>query len=277
MDFDRALEQALKRYLPDGQVPWNLRASIEYSVLAPGKRIRPRLALDCGAMLGLNQEACMPVAIALEMTHCFTLIHDDLPCMDNDDFRRGKASNHKVYGEAVALLAGDGLLAMALEVLTEAGRQVERTCFTAGLRRFLAAVGPRGVIGGQSAELLMTQESTIEQMRQMHEGKTGALFAAALLVPKDFAGVSDETAAGQTIVDFARELGLAFQTADDLEDAGGKDFPPASVLHYMSAGAARKIASEGLKRAQQALSSEWGAGAKPLIEISNEVLRNLGT
>jgi geranylgeranyl diphosphate synthase type II len=275
MDIDQALIFALKRYLPAGRVPSNLQQSIEYSLLAPGKRIRPRLALDCGAMLGLSREACMPVALALEMTHCFTLIHDDLPSMDNDDFRRGKPSNHKVYGEAVALLAGDGLMTMALEVLAEAGSQVEGTCFVAGLRRFLAAVGPRGVIGGQAAELQLGESSTLADLRRMHEGKTGALFSAALLVPKDFAGVSDEAAEGQVIVDFARELGLAFQTADDLEDADGKDYPPASVLHYLSAEEAARVAAEGLKRAQKALSAEWGAGAAPLIAISDEVLRSL--
>ena len=275
MDIDQALKLALKRYLPSSQVPANLLQSIEYSLLAPGKRIRPRLTLNCGAMLGLGSEACMPIALALEMIHCFTLLHDDLPCMDNDDFRRGKPSNHKVFGEAVALLAGDALVTVALEVFAEAGSQVEPSCFVAGLRRFLGALGPRGVIGGQAMELMMTEKSSLEQMRRMHEGKTGALFAAALVVPKDFAGVSDETSGGQAIVEFARELGLAFQTADDLEDAGGKDFAPANVLHYMSADEARRIASTGLQRAQSALTAEWGPGAQSLIMISNEVLKSL--
>ena len=118
VDLEQALAQALDRHLvsTDGRTPPNLEESIRYSLLAPGKRIRPRLALASARLVGLSPQAALPAALAVEMIHCFTLIHDDLPCMDDDDFRRGRPSNHKIYGEGLALLAGDALMMLALDV-----------------------------------------------------------------------------------------------------------------------------------------------------------------
>jgi len=277
MDLEKELARTLERYLQDS--PPNLADSIRYSLLAPGKRIRPRLALACARMIGLSPQAALPAGLAIEMIHCFTLIHDDLPCMDDDDFRRGRLSNHKVHGEAVALLAGDAMMMIALEVLAEAVPHVKAGNFARALRRFAWASGARGVIGGQAAESLLTPVSTLADLRRMHAQKTGALFSAALLLPKDLSGSADES-----IDRFAAELGLAFQVADDLEDGDqDKDLnkaahEPTSILFYMSAEQAREQTIQNLQNATQKLSEAWGAQqASELTAIAEEVSRSLSS
>jgi geranylgeranyl diphosphate synthase type II len=279
LDLEKALQSALERHLtsPDGRTPSNLAESIRYSLLAPGKRIRPRLALACARMIGLGEAAALPAALAIEMIHCFTLIHDDLPCMDNDDFRRGRPSNHKIYGEGIALLAGDALILAALDVLTEAAPHVSAPAFARALRRFAWASGPRGVIGGQAAENLLTESSVIAELEQMHAMKTGALFSAALLMPKDLAGISDTESRGHAIARFAAELGLAFQVADDLEDAEKEATKPTSVLFYLPEEKVRMRTLERLGSATEELQSAWGDEASAeLAGISREVRKSLG-
>lgn len=277
-DLEGALSQALDRHLADrdGQTPANLAESIRYSLLAPGKRIRPRLALACARMIGLDPAAALPAALAIEMIHCFTLIHDDLPCMDDDDFRRGRPSNHKVYGDALALLAGDALMMVALDTLTEAASHAQPQAFARALRRFTWASGPRGVIGGQAAESLLGPASTLAELEKMHAMKTGALFSASLLIPKDLAGVPDTGARGESIERFACELGLAFQIADDLEDAEKEAKEPTSILSYVSADQARSDTLRRLKAATQALGEAWGATqSSELAAIAGEVCKSL--
>ena len=230
-------------------------------------------------MIGLATEAALPVALALEMIHCFTLIHDDLPCMDNDDFRRGLPSNHKKFGEAIALLAGDSLMPLATEVFLESFTHVPPPCFARGLARFTWAIGPRGVAGGQAAESLLGASSTLRDLYHMHELKTGALFTAALLIPKDLAGIEDSSPKGQAIAGFARELGIAFQVMDDLEDAPsdpGAPHAPTSVLHYQSAESSASEAHLRLSAACSGLSREFGgSAAAELVLVAGEVLRRL--
>src|SRR5690606_37594624 len=143
--------------------------------------------------------------------HCFTLIHDDLPCMDDDDVRRGKPSNHKVHGEAMALLAGDALLALSYGAFLDCAPHVSALGFKAGMRRFADATGPGGVVGGQAYELSLPAEAGRDAIRDLHAMKTGALFKASLLIPKDLAEVAAEGDGGQSIIRFADELGYAFQ------------------------------------------------------------------
>ncbi len=265
------LADALKLEMPE-----NLADAIRYSLLAPGQKIRPRLCLTSAEMIGLSLKTALPSAVAIEMVHCFTLIHDDLPCMDDDDFRRGQPSNHKKFGEALALLAGDGLMALAVDVFAEIGKLglASPENFTAALKRLLWAMGPRGVIGGQASEFLLTEESAFADLEKVHRLKTGALFEASLLIPKDLAGIPDDSSQGLALAIFAKELGFAFQVADDLEDEGDGS-EPSHVLFYLSPKDARETVVQRLKLARQGLEAAWGEPCEPLIKIADEVERKV--
>jgi geranylgeranyl diphosphate synthase type II len=262
----------------ESPTPRNLAESIRYSLLAPGKRIRPRLALAAARMIGLDTKAALPAGLAIEMIHCFTLIHDDLPCMDDDDVRRGRPSNHKAHGEAIALLAGDALMMLALETLAEAAPYVRPENFMRALKRFAWASGPRGVIGGQAAESLLGAHSRIEELALMHAQKTGALFSASLLLPKDLAGITElgEGERSHALERFAAQLGLAFQVADDLEDGEKEAALPTSILFYLTADEARSQTLQGLEGALSDLQKAWGPPAtSELAAITAEVIRAL--
>lgn len=280
--LDLALESAAQRYLEGA--PDKLRESIRYSLLAPGKRIRPRLALASSQMMHLSESAALPPALAIEMIHCFTLIHDDLPCMDNDDFRRGKPTNHKVYGESLALLAGDALLTMAFEVLTEASAHVPAQNFVQGLQRLLRCSGPRGVAGGQALEMTLGEHAALDRLEQVHRAKTGALFEASILVPADFAGVQFSTDKGQAVEIFARALGFGFQIADDLEDLrqdtikdsrAGTTAPPSNIRFFKSANQAGEEAARMLRDASEKVAILYGTESGPLLSIAHEVIQKL--
>ncbi len=276
IDLETALAQTLERHFHgvDGDTPANLADSIRYSLLAPGKRIRPRLSLACAAMLGLPLQAALPPALALEMIHCFTLIHDDLPCMDDDDFRRGKPSNHKIYGEAIALLAGDALMALATDTFLDCD-QIKPASILRGLKRLNWATGPRGVMGGQAREPLLSDASTLADLRLMHAGKTGALFSAAILMPMDLAEIDAESREGRALAVFAAELGVAFQVADDLEDGETEATTPTSVLYYLPKAEARDRTFRALRDAMDTLEAIWGDRARALNHIAGEVVRSL--
>jgi geranylgeranyl diphosphate synthase type II len=272
--LDSLLKETLDRHF--GQhCPANLREAVSYSLLGPGKRIRPRLSLATAELLKLPQEAVIPAALALEMVHCFTLIHDDLPCMDNDDFRRGRPSNHKKFGEALALLAGDALIPLALDTFLEAAPHYPPGRLMTALRRFSWAIGPSGVIGGQAAETLLDSSSRLEQVSQMFAQKTGALFAAAILIPMDLAGIAEDSSEGAAIDLFARELGFAFQVADDLEDELESEPGPTHILHYLSREGAITMTSQKLKSAMRSLEDLWGKQAEPLLSIAREIAMKL--
>lgn len=276
MNFEKELSHYLDAHLSkkDGVTPHLLAESIRYSVFTPGKRIRPRLLIACAEMLGVEPQKAMPAAVALELIHCFTLIHDDLPCMDDDDFRRGQPSNHKKFGEATALLAGDGLMALAMDVFMDT--PLPPHLVLAGFKKFLNAVGPRGVIGGQAAEAeLSDPKATLQKLQQIHAQKTGALFLAALLIPKEFAQISDESDQGRAIFEFGHELGQAFQIADDLEDEIVATPPQTSVLAYVSAEEAIQTTTQNLTHAMEKLSQNWGPRAEGLNTLATEVLHKL--
>ena len=273
-EIEQALSESLARHLEG--TPDNLAESIRYSLLSAGKRIRPRLLFECAKMIGLAQEAAVPAAVALEMVHCFTLIHDDLPCMDDDDIRRGQPSNHKKFGEAIALLAGDSLMALAVEAFMDVEPLVPRPAFNAALRRLCWAMGPKGVIGGQAAESRLAGNSSLEDLRAMHAMKTGALFSAALLIPKDLAGIDNDSSEGLSIHSFAQELGLAFQVADDFDDSSTEEADPTNILFFLSREGARSMTLQRLTSAAKSLASTWGPKAHPLTLIADEVTRRLG-
>ncbi|NLU53453.1 MAG: polyprenyl synthetase family protein [Clostridiaceae bacterium] len=196
--------------------------SMKYSLTAGGKRLRPVLSLAVCDMLNLDEEKVLPFACAIELIHTYSLIHDDLPCMDNSDFRRGKPTNHKVFGEAMAVLAGDGLLNLAFEImLNESIKEENNSLYCARAAKLIAdASGTKGMIGGQVIDIeAVGKKITYDELCQMHKKKTGALIKASILMPARLFNVPDEITESLEI--YAESLGLAFQIKDDILDVEG--------------------------------------------------------
>lgn len=193
--------------------------AMAYSLLAGGKRLRPLLLMATAEALGRKGYNYLPMACGLELIHTYSLIHDDLPCMDDDDYRRGRLTNHKVYGEAMALLAGDGLLTLAFEVMLEQ-KQVPPAALIQAVRETALCAGSFGMVGGQALDLAYEgREVSAQELRKMHQGKTGALFIAAVRGGALLAGADSQQLLALTR--FADLLGLAFQITDDILDVTG--------------------------------------------------------
>lgn len=218
--FEQILESTLDKVFDSSDEGYcsNLFDSVKYSVLSPGKRLRPQMLLACGALLEIDEKKLYPLAVSLEMVHCFTLIHDDLPCMDDDDLRRGRPSNHKVYGDGVALLAGDSLMALAVDSFMLASDEFDSKSFSLSLKRLIKAMGPLGVIGGQAQEMQLDQNLKLEDLCRVYRLKTGALFEAAVMIPFELSRLNRDSSLSMLLRDFAVSFGVAFQIADDLDD-----------------------------------------------------------
>lgn len=190
-----------------------------YSLKAGGKRIRPLLMLEVAQAYGASYEAVLPFAAALEMIHTYSLVHDDLPCMDDDDMRRGKPTNHKVYGEAMAVLAGDGLLNSAFELMIRAALSAPETL--PAVQTIAEAAGTRGMILGQVADIHNTQnpDQTVETLDYINTHKTGKLIMAALIAGAQLAGAEEDVPKMREI---GRLMGLMFQMKDDCLDIVGE-------------------------------------------------------
>ena len=200
----------------------DLYDAMYYSLLAGGKRIRPVLLLECCRICGGDPAAALPFAGAIEMIHTYSLIHDDLPCMDDDDLRRGRPTNHKVYGEATAVLAGDALLTAAFEFMLDPAVKLppERVLEAAGI--LARAAGGRGMVGGQVLDMAGEGHSlSLHEVEELQRLKTGALIAAAAEMGCVLAGGSPEHR--QAAVRYAQCLGLAFQIQDDILDVVGDE------------------------------------------------------
>ena len=213
---ERALKEELDRtpVLDD-----TLRASMAYSLMAGGKRLRPVLLMAAADAVGADGTKFLPVACALEMIHTYSLIHDDLPAMDNDDLRRGKPTNHVVYGEGIAILAGDALLTLAFTVILRQ-KAVPAEALLRVVDEISRAAGAEGMVGGQVLDLeAENRQISMEELRRVHTGKTGALFRAALRSGAILAGASEEQLFALTT--YADHFGLAFQITDDILDVIG--------------------------------------------------------
>ncbi len=275
-EVERALTEYCGRYLSG---PAQLAGAMRYSLEAGGKRVRPVLVLLASDLFGGSRKDAMIPAAAIEMIHTFSLIHDDLPAMDNDDFRRGRPTCHKVYGEAMAILAGDGLLAFAFELIGKhypgpAGRAV-------GLIRELAeATGPGGMTGGQALD--MNFSGGLADAEKIHQLKTAALIRAACRMGAISAGADDAHLAA--ISEYGLNLGLAFQVVDDYLDQtasetdlgkkAGKDAEAHKPNYAVLAGsptAAWNRAKELIDQAKTAL-KQFGPGAQPLENLAEMVL-----
>ena len=199
----------------------NLMRAMEYSLMAGGKRLRPILLMAAADASGSDGEKFITVADALEMIHTYSLIHDDLPAMDDDDYRRGKLTNHKVFGEATAILAGDALLTLAFEVVLRQ-RDVPNDILLTVLREISTAAGVAGMVGGQAIDLRSEGvQIDLATLKLMHAGKTGALFRAAIRSGAILAHADEKILSDLTR--YAEAFGLAFQITDDILDVTGDE------------------------------------------------------
>lgn len=268
------MEAALARVLPEPAIaPAALHAAMRYATLGGGKRIRPMLAFAAGEAVGADPARVEYAACAVELIHVYSLTHDDLPCMDDDDLRRGKPTCHVEYDEATALLVGDALQSLAFEILAEPDACVDVPTQVAMLAALAKAAGSRGMAGGQATDLAATGKTlNLTELEFMHIHKTGALIQAAVLLGAMVAGaLSAATRAG--LERYAHCIGLAFQVMDDVLDAetdtatlgktAGKDAAQgkATYLTLMSAKEARAYARELIDTALAAITPFGPAGA----------------
>lgn len=251
--------RALEAYLAEwSAAPRRLQEAIAYSLLAGGKRLRPALALGAAEIISGDDSAALPAACAVEMIHTYSLIHDDLPCMDDDDLRRGKPTSHKVFGEALAVLAGDALLTMAFDVAARCGNPRV-------VREMACAAGVEGMVGGQVMDLESeNRRLSLEELQQLHSLKTGALIRVAVRSGAILAGAEEDDLASLTR--YGEHLGLAFQIADDILDVVGDQDKLGKQVGSDEAGHKSTYpALLGLARSRQ-LAEEAGATAAEALK-----------
>lgn len=207
-----------KRYTDADAITGELYAAQRYSLLMGGKRIRPSLCIEACKMFGGDVQAAIPFAIALEMVHNYSLIHDDLPCMDNDSFRRGMPTTHKKFGEATAVLAGDGLLTDAF-LECAMNPYVSGDCAATAVSVLSAGAGSRGMVRGQAIDMYGEKNRlTLDELVQLHLGKTGALICASVQLGCLAAGIAPDSEIMLNMTKFAQQIGLVFQIIDDVLD-----------------------------------------------------------
>jgi geranylgeranyl diphosphate synthase, type II len=257
----RRIDRELDRLLPRAtEEPRRLHAAVRYSVFAGGKRLRPALCLlACESVSGACRDA-LPAAAALEMIHTFSLIHDDLPGMDDDDWRRGRPTNHKVFGEGMAILAGDALLSLAFETLATrpTGRARDPRAL---LRTVCVATGPEGMIGGQALDLLFERKRvSFARVLEMHRRKTAMLIRGSLLVGAQVAGA--DRALLRRFEAYGERIGTAFQITDDLlNERSTRKATGKSVRSDRARGKATAPSSGGVERSERALDRLLGEAA----------------
>jgi geranylgeranyl diphosphate synthase, type II len=279
----KEIDRALDRYLPKATVkPATLHKAMRYSLFAGGKRLRPILCLAAAEACHGKIENALPLACALECIHTYSLVHDDLPSMDNDDFRRGRPTCHKVFGDGIAVLAGDGLLTIAFEIVSKA-KPMPRYDMSILLGEVAVAAGSQRLIAGQVADLEAEGEKVNRgQLRYIHENKTAAILTTSVRLGAMSANA--ELKKLRAITNFGRGLGLAFQVIDDILDvtqtsemlgkSAGKDIAaqkatyPAVIGLEKSRAEARRLTRE----AHDALSIFGSREAEPLHCLANYLL-----
>ncbi len=259
----RLLEPYLEAALPSAQEePAALHAAMRHLLFPPGKRLRPGFCFAGCEAAGGAPEAALPAAAAVELVHTYSLIHDDLPCMDDDVTRRGRPTVHVAHGEAIAVLAGDALLALAFELLAASGD-------AEAVAELAAAAGARALVGGQALDLAFPEEGAgAEAVEAVHRRKSAALIAAATALGGRLGGAAP--ALRERLRDFGRDVGLAFQIADDLLDAEADG--ACSLVRVLGAPAARERAETLLASALARL-QDLGTGAEPLRQLARYAVR----
>lgn len=266
----KLIDKALNAYLPKtASKPRTLHEAMRYSLFAGGKRLRPVLALAAAEACNGKALSALPAACAVECIHTYSLIHDDLPCMDNDDFRRGKPTSHKVYGEGIAVLAGDALLTIAFEILATA-KPSARYPMQALVRELADAAGSRWLIGGQVVDLQSEgKKLSPKELQYIHQSKTAALLTACLRLGAMSANATAKQL--EALTQFGKSLGLAFQIIDDILDvtqsseklgkSAGKDVA-AQKATYPSVFGLERSRAEAKRLTKAALHSIAGLGSK---------------
>jgi geranylgeranyl diphosphate synthase, type II len=280
------LRQQVEDYLgvlrfvdPSADGVHGLQEAMRYSLLAGGKRIRPVLALATARALGEEPARLLPLAAAIELIHTYSLIHDDLPAMDDDDLRRGRPTCHRAFGENVAILAGDGLYAEAFRhVLT--AQQGDPAGVLAAVRELAAATGVNGMVGGQYLDVTGRAPAGAPGLRHLHELKTGRLIAASVLCPLLLASTA-EHARIEGFRGYASELGVLFQIVDDILDVTGSDatlgksrgsderLGKRTYVSEFGLERARELAAESHRSARAALAAAAPSGAPELEQITD--------
>ena len=272
------VEKALDESLPI-VYPEKIYEAMRYSLMAGGKRLRPILCLATCELVGGTLEMAMPTACALEMIHTMSLIHDDLPAMDNDDYRRGKLTNHKVYGDDIAILAGDGLLAYSFEYVASQTKNVPPQQILRVISQLGRATGAAGLVGGQVVDLESegNPDISVDTLTFIHTHKTGALLEACVVCGAILAGAQE--AEIQNLSQYAKNIGLAFQIVDDILDitatkeqlgkTAGKDLQ-AQKATYPSIWGLEKSKSQAKQLVEEAIDSlsNYGEKAQPLQAIA---------
>ncbi len=278
----KRIDRALDRFLPKEKTrPATIHRAMRYSLFAGGKRLRPILTLAAAEACGGKIEQAMPLACAMECIHTYSLVHDDLPSMDNDDFRRGRPTCHKVFGDGIAVLAGDALLTIAFEIVSHA-RPTRRYDMSTLLREVAVAAGSRKLIAGQVADLEAEGKATNRDgLLFIHENKTAAILTASVCLGAMSANATSKELSAMT--KFGRSLGLAFQVIDDILDvtqtteklgkSAGKDLAAKKATYPSVIGLeeSRVEARRLTRRAHQALDI-FGAKAARLRQLADYLL-----
>lgn len=280
------VESRLKHAMPvETEFPVSLHAAMRYSTFAGGKRLRPVMMIAACEAVGGDINTVLPAACAMEMIHTYSLIHDDLPAMDNDDFRRGIATNHKVYGEAVAILSGDALLTQAFILLSSPflASNIPPVRLLEVIHELASAAGSRGMVGGQVVDMEAEGKSDLDiaTVQYIHTHKTGALIKASVKCGAILGGAEERDLA--SIVRYGEAIGLAFQITDDILDIEGNSAElgkssgsdqnrgKATYPSVVGLAEAKRQAAEMLEIALESIDS-FGKEADPLREIAKYVI-----
>lgn len=276
------IDEALSECIPEKNAfPPIIFEAMRYSLFAGGKRLRPIMLMAAADAVGGEGSRYLNVACGLEMIHTYSLIHDDLPAMDNDDYRRGKLTSHKVFGDGMAILAGDALLTEAFTTMLSQPDVDPRILLTV-IKEISAAAGAKGMIGGQVIDLSSEGKMIdLETVELMHQGKTGALFQAALRAGAQLAGAENWQV--EALTEYAQQFGLAFQITDDILDVTGSEEKigkpvgsdirnhKATYVTLYSLAEAKEMAKETVDKALAAV-SKFGAEADVLREMVRSLL-----
>ncbi|MFO7727392.1 MAG: polyprenyl synthetase family protein [Desulfonatronovibrio sp.] len=284
-EISSIVQEHLKGCFSGLDIPGALYESMTYSLLAGGKRVRPVLCLSWAGMLGVERRKVLDFSCAIELIHTYSLVHDDLPAMDDDDLRRGCPTNHKMHGEAMAILAGDALLTHAFYLMSETHLPAEDVI--AACREISRAAGPSGMVGGQVVDILATGSDhlDLDSLKKMHAMKTGALIRSscvcgALLAASAGAGQKDVSNAA----DFGESIGLAFQIVDDILDITGDEkslgkpvgsdqsSDKATYPRFLGLDRSRKLAQESVDRARHSLKDYSGPEKDFLSDLAQYIV-----
>lgn len=270
-EYLEVIDTALVDYVAQEKIQPLIRESMRYSLLSGGKRVRPIILLACNELCGGTRDIALPLAAGLEMIHTYSLIHDDLPAIDNDTMRRGRATNHVVFGEATAILTGDSFLNYAYEIMLEGADNAHDMAAYIHAMRFIAeCCGPRYLIAGQVADLVHEGDVSagLDDLNYIHDNKTGSLFRAAAVGGGIVGKANEETL--EAFHQYSEALGLAFQITDDILDVKGGENLGKTAGKDAAAGKLTFVRVYGLERAEELAEKKAAEAIDALKSFGNE-------